>query len=107
MDLHIIHFELENKENFEPNPDSNFSLHQTCRKLALQICKLAVRLIRQECKLETSLQKRRSHHATNLQQVCDVKLIANIAKTEYRKNLGIELATYRFQSRRFNQPDKF
>ncbi|GBN93656.1 hypothetical protein AVEN_29577-1 [Araneus ventricosus] len=72
-----------------------------CSKLALQICKLA-RLTRQECKLETSLQKRQSHHATNLQQACHVKLIANIAKTEYRKKLGLELATYRFQSGRFN-----
>ncbi|GBM32648.1 hypothetical protein AVEN_89644-1 [Araneus ventricosus] len=79
-------------------PDSNFSLQQTCSKLALQICKLAARLIRQECKLETSLQKRRSHHATNLQQACHDKLIANIAKTEYEKYLGLELATNRFQS---------
>ncbi|GBM09780.1 hypothetical protein AVEN_160552-1, partial [Araneus ventricosus] len=38
-------------------------------------------LTRQECELETSLQKRRSHHATNLQQACHVKLIASIAKT--------------------------
>ncbi|GBM98205.1 hypothetical protein AVEN_268135-1 [Araneus ventricosus] len=44
-----------------------------CSKLALQICKLAGRLTRQECKLEISLQKRRSHHATNLQQACHVK----------------------------------
>ncbi|GBN18713.1 hypothetical protein AVEN_156564-1 [Araneus ventricosus] len=74
-------------------PDSNFSSQQTCSKLALKICKLAARLTRKECKLETSLQKRRSHHATNLQQACRVKLIANIAKTEYEKNLRLELAT--------------
>ncbi|GBO29519.1 hypothetical protein AVEN_117848-1 [Araneus ventricosus] len=76
-------------------PDRNFlfaaSLH----------CKSAI-LTRQEGKLETSLQKRRSHHATNLQQACHVKLIANIGKTEYEKNLGLELATYCFQSGCFN-----
>ncbi|GBM30655.1 hypothetical protein AVEN_203320-1 [Araneus ventricosus] len=74
-------------------PDCNFSLQQTCSKLALQICKLAARLTRQVCKFETSLQKRRSHHATNLQQACHVKLIADIAKTEEEKNIGLELAT--------------
>ncbi|GBN03991.1 hypothetical protein AVEN_177853-1 [Araneus ventricosus] len=74
-----------------------------CIKLAASLHCKSARLTRQECKLETSLQKRRSHHATNLQQVCHVKLISNIAKTEYgKKPLGLELATYRFQSGRYN-----
>ncbi|GBM49543.1 hypothetical protein AVEN_108779-1 [Araneus ventricosus] len=65
-------------------PDSNFSLNQTCSKLALQICKLAASLTRQECKLETSLKQtcRSDEVTTNLQQASHVKLIANIAKTE-------------------------
>ncbi|GBL84236.1 hypothetical protein AVEN_118631-1 [Araneus ventricosus] len=62
------------------NPDSNFSLQQSYRNLALQICKLAARLTRQECKLETSESKRDSHHALNLSQACRVKLIANYSK---------------------------
>ncbi|GBM27542.1 hypothetical protein AVEN_257854-1 [Araneus ventricosus] len=74
-------------------PDSNFSLHQSCSNLALQICsnlalqicKLATNLTRQECKLETSYRKRVSHHASNLSQACRVKLIANYSKNRVRR----------------------
>ncbi|GBM12568.1 hypothetical protein AVEN_235906-1 [Araneus ventricosus] len=84
-----------------------------CSRLALQICKLAASLTRQECKCETSLQqvnasfevtmgrtcsKLRSHHGTNLQQAC----IANYSKNGVRTQSGIELTTYRFRSRRAN-----
>ncbi|GBN21921.1 hypothetical protein AVEN_42431-1 [Araneus ventricosus] len=61
-------------------PDSNFGLQQSCSNLALQICKLAASLTRQVCKLETSERKRDSHQASNLSQVCGVKLFVNYSK---------------------------
>ncbi|GBM96332.1 hypothetical protein AVEN_182468-1 [Araneus ventricosus] len=60
--------------------DNNFSLHQSCSNLALQISKLAASLTRQQCKFETSYWKRVSHHASNLQQACCVKHIVNHSK---------------------------
>ncbi|GBO19337.1 hypothetical protein AVEN_129100-1 [Araneus ventricosus] len=65
-----------------------------CSKVAASLHCKSARLTRQECKLAASYRKLRSHQATNLQQACHVKLIANIAKTEYEHNLGLEPATW-------------
>ncbi|GBM74049.1 hypothetical protein AVEN_101999-1 [Araneus ventricosus] len=51
---------------------------------AILLCKSATNLTRQECKLEASLCKRQSHHASNLSQACGVKLIANYSKNTAR-----------------------
>ncbi|GBN36135.1 hypothetical protein AVEN_47135-1 [Araneus ventricosus] len=67
-------------------PDSNFRLQQSCSKLAAS-------LTRQECKLETSYCKRRSQHASNLQQACCVKLIANCSKNRVCRRTSVALAT--------------
>ncbi|GBM96277.1 hypothetical protein AVEN_173044-1 [Araneus ventricosus] len=58
-------------------PDSKFNLQQSCNSLALQVCKLAASLTRQDRKFITNFQKHRSHHVSNLQQTCHVKFIAN------------------------------
>ncbi|GBM61119.1 hypothetical protein AVEN_152260-1 [Araneus ventricosus] len=50
------------------DPDSNFSLKQSCNNLAFQICKLAAGLTWQKCKLETSYCKQVSYHPSNLPQ---------------------------------------
>ncbi|GBM99917.1 hypothetical protein AVEN_190931-1 [Araneus ventricosus] len=76
---------------FEWFLDSNISLQQSFSNLALQICKLAASLTRQECKLKTSFCKRVSHHDSNLQQVSCVKHIAN-----YSKKYADEPPTTRF-----------
>ncbi|GBM86633.1 hypothetical protein AVEN_71834-1 [Araneus ventricosus] len=56
-----------------------------CSKVAaILLCKSATYLTRQECKLETSLHKRISHHESNLSQACGVKLIANCSKNRVR-----------------------
>ncbi|GBN42030.1 hypothetical protein AVEN_192525-1 [Araneus ventricosus] len=67
------------------NPDSNFSLQQSCSNLAQQNYKLAASLIRLECKLETSYCKRVSHHKSNLLQACCVKVITNYSKNKVRR----------------------
>ncbi|GBL80858.1 hypothetical protein AVEN_26281-1 [Araneus ventricosus] len=59
-----------------------------CSNLALQICKLAASLTRQECKLETNYCKRRSHNASNLQLSCYVKLIANYSRNRVRRQIS-------------------
>ncbi|GBO36514.1 hypothetical protein AVEN_213583-1, partial [Araneus ventricosus] len=61
-----------------------------CSNLALQIYKLATNLTRQECKLETSLRKRVSHHASNLSQDSGVKLIANYSKNRVQSQPRIQ-----------------
>ncbi|GBO42205.1 hypothetical protein AVEN_221874-1 [Araneus ventricosus] len=60
-------------------------MEQSCSNLALQIYKLAANLTPQECKFDTSYCKRRSHHASNLQQACCVKLIGNCSKNRVRR----------------------
>ncbi|GBN44754.1 hypothetical protein AVEN_146911-1 [Araneus ventricosus] len=55
-------------------------------QIAILVCsKVAASLTRQESKLETSYCKRRSHHASNLQKACCVKLIANYSKNRVRR----------------------
>ncbi|GBM79970.1 hypothetical protein AVEN_39598-1 [Araneus ventricosus] len=76
------------RKNTDPN--SKFSLQQSCSNLAPQICKLAASLTRQECKHETSYCKRVSHHASNLQQACCVKHIAEYSKKYADDNLRFE-----------------
>ncbi|GBM49863.1 hypothetical protein AVEN_191258-1 [Araneus ventricosus] len=73
------------------NPDSNFSLQQACNKFDMT-------RVQASNKFETSYSKLRSHHGTNLQQACRVKLIANYSKNRVRTQPGLELATYRFRS---------
>ncbi|GBM28560.1 hypothetical protein AVEN_265016-1 [Araneus ventricosus] len=79
---------------FRYNPESNFSLQQRFSDLALEICKLAASLTRQECKIETSYCKRRSHYASNLQQVNPLQTIAK-KKESPQTNLRFEPPTTR------------
>ncbi|GBO04333.1 hypothetical protein AVEN_150388-1 [Araneus ventricosus] len=81
------------------------NLLQTCFTLALLSCQIFCKLahlqcksaanllqtkiaIWEECKLETSQRKLRSHHGTNLQQACRANSLQIIAKTEYEHNPG-------------------
>ncbi|GBN21260.1 hypothetical protein AVEN_33650-1 [Araneus ventricosus] len=70
-------------------------------KLALQICKLAASLTRQECKRETSFQQvNASFEVTMGQRTCSKLALQTIAKNKVRTQPGIELATYRLVARR-------
>ncbi|GBM74521.1 hypothetical protein AVEN_58395-1 [Araneus ventricosus] len=81
-------------------PDSNFSLQQTCTASLQAFCKF-VASVKQACSKLTQASNTeesslwpRSHHRTNLQQVC----IANYSKNRVRTQPGIELSTSRFRS---------
>ncbi|GBM35682.1 hypothetical protein AVEN_97882-1 [Araneus ventricosus] len=70
------------------------------RPLDPQICELAARLTRQECKLETSLQHANANELDVTRQTCHKLAVSialqTIAKTEYKHNLGFEPPTSRF-----------
>ncbi|GBN64961.1 hypothetical protein AVEN_169228-1 [Araneus ventricosus] len=70
-------------------PDSNFGLQQSCSNLALQICKLAARLTRQECKLETSLQHVNASFEVNTLQICHKLFTAKYSRNRVRTQLRI------------------
>ncbi|GBO18642.1 hypothetical protein AVEN_207932-1 [Araneus ventricosus] len=64
----------------QENDEYIFKIKQIKEEPSGLICKLAASLARQESKLETSYCKRVSHHASNLQQACCDKHIANYSK---------------------------
>ncbi|GBN45708.1 hypothetical protein AVEN_263531-1 [Araneus ventricosus] len=74
-DVSVLGFEEE-----EDTPDSNFSLQQS-----LQACNnFDTARVKLE-KFETSYCKRQSYHASNLQQTCCVKHIANYSRNRERR----------------------
>ncbi|GBN67882.1 hypothetical protein AVEN_236530-1 [Araneus ventricosus] len=67
-------------------PDSNFSLQQNCSKLALQICKLAARMTRQECKCETSLLQVNASFEVTTRRTCSKPATSNSLQTQQKQS---------------------
>ncbi|GBO04591.1 hypothetical protein AVEN_217453-1 [Araneus ventricosus] len=96
--LKILYRRDECQTSYLLVPDRNFRLQQACHKFVMtrmQACHKFVMIRVQACsKLTKASKSPWNELAASLQQACRANSLQIIAKTEYKRDLGIELASY-------------